>query len=107
MTCNEVRRLAVEMPIHTQPYELRQRCLEHVCGCAECRRWIVARASWAVRRGRGARRGGPGDALTPERVGRLDRAFAGPEHHTHLQELLRRGGGWDEIPEEILREVAG
>src|SRR5437667_7197023 len=102
MTCNEARKLVIDAPIHTLPYEVRQRWLEHICGCGECRHWLVTRVSRAVAEGRTGR--APG--ITAERVGRLDRALGGPEQQAHFQELLRRSGGWADPPEEVRREVA-
>jgi hypothetical protein len=102
MTCNEARKLVIDAPIHTLPYEVRQRWHEHICGCRECRDWLVAQTLRAAREGRTGR--APG--ITAERVGRLDRASAGPEQQAHLQDLLRRSGGWADIPEEVRRDVA-
>jgi hypothetical protein len=101
MTCNEVRQLVIDAPIHTLPYDVRLRWHEHTCACAQCRRWLVAIASRAVREGRTGR--APG--VSAERVARLDRASTSPEQQAHLQELLRQSGGFGEIPEEVLREV--
>jgi hypothetical protein len=103
MTCNETRQLVIDAPIQTQPYEVRQRWNEHLCGCKRCRDWLVALAAKAVREGRTGRTPG---APIAERVGRLDRAIRGAEEQAHLQELLRRSGGWGDIPEEVWREVA-